>query len=105
MDKLTPDMIMTALIVAAALIAFVLLIWNLVDKIKAAKKPHDDLNEWQRETDLKLANDKKRLDVLEDGQKVQLRALNAIISHEINGNSTDKLSKSQQEIMNYLIER
>ena len=105
MDKINPEMIMTFLIVAAALVGFVLLIWNLVDKIRAARKPHDDLERWQRETDNKLAMDKKRLDSLEDGQKVMLRGINAIISHEINGNSTDKLQKSQNEIMEYLIER
>lgn len=103
MDKLTPDMMMNFLVVAAALVAFVVLVWNLVDKIRAARKPKDDFNEWRRETDAKLSRDKEHLDALEDGQRVFLRAMNALISHEINGNSTDKLQKSQQEIMDYLI--
>ena len=105
MDKLTPDALVTFLWVAAALIAFVLAVWSLIDHIKKARKPKDDLQQWQRETDAKLASDKKRLDTLEDGQKVMLRGINAIISHEINGNSIDKLQKSQNEIMEYLIER
>jgi len=103
MDKLTPEMIMSFLVVAAALIAFIMLVWNLIDKIKAARKPKDDLNDWRRETDDKLSRDKEHLDALEEGQRVFLRAMNALISHEINGNSTDKLQKSQQEIMDYLI--
>ena len=105
MDKITPDMIQTSLIVAAALIGFVLLVWSLVDKIKSAKKPAVDLARWQQETNSKLDRDNKRLNTLEDGQKVMLRGINALISHEINGNSIDKLSKSQNEIMEYLIER
>jgi len=105
MDKLTPDMLMTFLIVAAALVGFVLLIWQLADKVKAARKPNYDLTRWQQETDSKLKNDKERLDTLEDGQKVICRGILALLSHEINGNSTDKLKASQTEITNYLIDR
>lgn len=105
MDKITPDMIMTFLIVAAALIGFVLLVWSLIDKIKSARKPAADMAHWQMETNTKLDRDNKRLNTLENGQKVMLRGINALISHEINGNSIDKLNKSQSEIMEYLIER
>lgn len=105
MDKLTPDALITFLWVAAALVAFILAVWSLIDHINKARKPKDDLKDWQRETESKLVADKKRLDSLEDGQKVMLRGINAIISHEINGNSIDKLQKSQTEIINYLIER
>ena len=105
MDKLTPEAMQTFLWVAAALVAFVLAIWSLVDHIKKARKPHEDLVQWQRETDAKLAADKKRLDALEAGQKVQLRGINALISHQINGNSIETLQNSHKEIINYLIER
>lgn len=105
MDKLTPEMLMTFLIVAAVLISFVMLCWNLIDKIRAARKPKDELQGWQRETDEKLKRDKERLDILEDGNKVICRGILALLSHEINGNSTDKLKASQSEITNYLIDR
>ena len=105
MDKLTPDMLMTFLIVAAALIAFVLICWNLIDKIRAAHKPKDEWHQWQRDTDEKLKRDKERLDILEDGNRVICRGILALLSHEINGNSTDKLKASQTEITNYLIDR
>lgn len=105
MDKLTPEMLMTFLVVAAALIGFVLLIWQLADKIRAARKPNQDLSNWQHETDEKLKRDKERLDILEDGNKVICRGILALLSHEINGNSTDKLKASQSEITNYLIDR
>ena len=105
MDKITPDMLMTFLIVAAVLIGFILTIWSLIDKIRAARKPKTDLEHWQIETDAKLKNDKERLDVLEDGNRVICRGILALLSHEINGNSTDKLKASQSEITNYLIDR
>ena len=105
MDKLTPDMLMTFLVVAAALIGFILICWNLIDKIKIAHQPKDSMMQWQRETDEKLKRDKERLDILEDGNKVICRGILALLSHEINGNSTDKLKASQSEITNYLIDR
>lgn len=98
MDKLTPDMFITFLVVAAALVGFVLLIWQLVDKVRGASKPAKELAEWRTKTD-------KRLDDAEGGQRVVLRGISALISHELNGNSNEKLHKSQEEIMNYLIDR
>lgn len=94
MDKITPEMVMSSLVVAAAMIGFALLVWQLVDKIRAARKPQAELH-------ARI----ERLENLEKGQQVMLRAINSIISHEINGNSSEKLKKSQQEILDYLIEK
>ena len=71
------------------------------------------------EIDRKLATDKSRLDDhtrilgahqdqlsnIEQGNKVLCRGILALLSHEINGNSDDKLRASQAEIQNYLIDR
>ena len=98
MDKLNPEMLMTFLVVAAALVGFVLLIWQLVDKIRAASKPARELAQWREDTD-------RRLDASEKQGKIVLKGINALLSHEINGNSTDRLKSAQQEITNYLIDR
>lgn len=71
------------------------------------------------EVNKKLTNDKtliedhtkklllltNRLNTWEDGQKAQCRGVLALLSHEINGNSIDKLKAAQDGINNYLIER
>ena len=103
MDKLTPDALITFLWVGAALIAFTLSVWALVDKIKKARQPSIDAGQWRRETDEKLDRDKKRIDSLEDGNKVLLRGILAMLGHEITGNSVDKLKAAQEEITKYLI--
>ena len=105
MDKLTPDAIITFLWVAAALIAFTLSVWALVEKIRKARQPKLDLEQWQRETDLKLDKDKKRIDSLEDGNVVLCKAILAMLNHEITGNSIERLKQAQQDLQNYLIER
>ena len=105
MDKLTPEALITFLWVAAAIVAFVIALWNLADKIKAARRPNEELRRWQAETDAKLDRDKKRLDTLEEGQRTLCRGILALLSHEINGNSIDKLKDAQIDLTNYLIER
>ncbi|MBP5442279.1 MAG: hypothetical protein J6Y60_03480 [Treponema sp.] len=92
-------------IVALAVMAFVVLIGNVIKTVAGWKKPHDDLEKWRRDVDTKLTNDNGRLDVLEGGNRVICRGILAMLSHEINGNSNDKLLASQKEITDYLIDK
>lgn len=55
--------------------------------------------------DRMLANDKERLDKMDEQSIIMLRAVRAILSHEINGNSVDKLRDSMTEIDDYLISK
>jgi hypothetical protein len=98
LDKVTPDNIMTVLWVGAALVAFELSVWTLVDKIKKAA-------EWKRDMNRKLDSDNKRIESLEEGNKAICRGVLALLSHEINGNSVDKLTSARDGLTEYLIER
>ncbi|MBQ6256223.1 MAG: hypothetical protein IJP78_07960 [Clostridia bacterium] len=84
-----------------------------------SKKVLEKLEPRFQEIDRKLNNDKVRLDdqaqkltrlgarndTLEAGQKAMCRGVLALLSHEINGNSTDKLRDAQTDINNFLIEK
>lgn len=105
MDKVTPEAFMTFLWVGAALIAFALAVWNLIDKIKKARQPAQDAERWRVEIEAKLDRDKKRIDSLEEGQRAMCRGVLALLNHEITGNSVDKLKKAQDEMTDYLVER
>lgn len=98
MKELTPDDIVTFLWVAAALMGFAIVIFNLVEKIKNSTG-------WRGKVENKLSSDKERIDALEEGQKAICRGVLALLSHEINGNSIDKLREASTQITNYLIER
>lgn len=52
-----------------------------------------------------LRQDRERLDKLEDQQRILLRAMMAMLSHELNGNSTEKLKDSVAEINDWLIRK
>ena len=97
-DKITPDMLWAFLLVALALVGSILLVWQLVDKVRGASKPAREMAQWRANTD-------RRIKDTEECQRVTLRGINALISHEINGNSIDKLRTSHDEIVNYLIDR
>lgn len=105
MDKITPEMIMNSMVVVAGLIGFALGCWSLIDKIHAARKPKDDLTRWMQDTDTKLKHDNDRIATIKKGNDVVCRGILALLSHEINGNSVDKLTASQKEITDYLIDR
>lgn len=105
MESITIGQVKDFAIVLLALAGVVVLIGNVIKTFKDWRKPHDNLNEWKRNVDDKLDADNERLKSMEDGNKVICRGILALLSHEINGNSDDKLRASQTEITNYLIDR
>lgn len=55
--------------------------------------------------DKMLKNDKQRLDETETELRILLRSQMALLSHEVNGNSNDKLQASMAEINEYLVNK
>ena len=105
MENLTAVQIRDFVIVLLAILAFIVLAGNALKTWKNWKKPQEDLAAWRRSVDTKLANDNERLKNMESGNRVICRGILALLSHEINGNSSEKLKASQQEITDYLIDR
>lgn len=99
------DQLRDFMIVLLAFGGFVVLLGNVIKTIKDWRKPSNDLESWRRDVDMKLKNDNERLKSMEEGNKVLCKGILALLSHEINGNSIDKLKSSQTEMTNYLIDR
>lgn len=75
-------------------------------------RPLTDLTQRVDRHDELLARDKTRIDALEEEvrdnaqqSRITLRGIKALLSHEINGNSDDKLRESMDEIDDYLLKR
>ena len=105
MGELSLIQIKDFVVVALAILAFIVLLGNGIKTVREWRRPHDDFETWKSAVDKKLDNDNKRIESIEAGNKVVCRGILALLSHEINGNSTEKLKYSQQEITDYLIER
>lgn len=98
LDKVTPDNIMTFLWVGAALVAFALAVWGLVDKIRKVGKERE-------ETRRMLDNDNRRINSLEEGQRAVCRGVLALLNHELHNGNTDEMEAAQAGINTYLINR
>ena len=105
MENLTLPQIKDFIIVAVAILVFIVLLGNVIKTLKDWRKPGMSEAEWRRDVDDKLGNDNRRIKSLEDGNRVVCKALMALLSHEINGNSNDKLQKALSDLNDYLIER
>jgi len=85
---------------------------TIMSAIKTAREekkrkdaPVNTLEEQVKKHDERLSRDHERLNELEDSNRIIMRALMALMSHEINGNSDDKLKASYDEIQRFLIEK
>ena len=113
MEHLTLGSVLTAVLAAAS--AFVL-ISNAAEKIvkayKAAKAPNaqqnerlDALEEWRRDVDRKLLNDKDHLAAIDDDNRLTQRALLALLDHGIDGNNIDQMQHAKEALQEHLINR
>lgn len=108
MEALTLVQIRDFLIVLVALCGFIILIGNVVKTIREWRKPaaeaRDEADQWRTEMDENMKDNTDRIKKVEDGNKVIMKALIAMMNHEINGNSIDKLQKALGELNDYLID-
>lgn len=113
MGELTPAELWTGVLAAASAIV---LLSNAAEKIgraiQAAKAPNarqderiTDLEDWRAEVDRKLDNDKKRLDIIDAGNRATQRAILALLDHGIDGNNLEQMQHAKEELQNHLINR
>ena len=108
MEALTLVQIRDFVIVLVAICGFIILLGNVVKTIREWKKPatdaRNDVTQWREDMDENMRDNTERIKKVEDGNKVIMKALIAIMNHEINGNSVDKLQKALNELNDYLID-
>lgn len=80
--------------------------------VRAAKAPNDEqdrrITAAEKDiSDIKgfLAKDKKRLDTLEEGNRVTQRALLALLGHGLDGNNQKQMAEAKAELESHLINR
>jgi hypothetical protein len=80
--------------------------------IRAAKAPNDEQDRRITEAEKDIAEikgflkiDKKRLDALEEGNRVTQRALLALLGHGLDGNNQKQMEEARAELESHLINR
>lgn len=102
--------------VIAWIAAAIVLLANAADKIaaiiQAAKAPNaqqnarlDALEKAMEQVQQYLANDKKHLDSLDEGNRITQRALLALLSHGLDGNSIEQMEAAKTALEDHLITR
>lgn len=117
MNNLSPWEVCVLLVgIALALAGAVNTVGSAAEKIakvwKAAKAPNaaqddrlDVLEEDMRQVEAFLANDKKHLDSLDEGNRVTQRALLALLAHGLDGNNVEQMEKAKAALEEHLISR
>lgn len=104
MESLTLVQIRDFVIVTVAVLAFIVLLGNVIKTIKDWIKPQQSAQSWRTEMDDNMRDNTERIKKVEDGNRAIMKALVAILNHEINGNSKDKLQKALSDLNEYLID-
>ena len=114
-DVTFEQLIGLAVIVVIAASTYNTIMAAIKNHIEAKKRhyaPVDALTTRVDAHDKMLSNDKRRLEemderlsILRGESAMMLKGVRALLSHEINGNSNDKLIESYDSIDNYLINK
>ena len=109
LKDITPDSLFLAFLVVLALLGAYTTIMNAVKTYREEKQrkdaPVNSMEQQVREHGEQLTREHERIEDLEESNRIIMRALMAMLSHEINGNSDDRLRASFDEIQQYLIDR
>lgn len=109
LKDITPDSLLLAFLVVLALLGAYTTVMQAVKTWREEKQrkdaPVNTMEEQVRDHGEQLQREHERIEDLEESNRIIMRALMAMLSHEINGNSDDRLRASFDEIQAYLIDR
>ena len=99
--------IQTFVMVLFAAFAGIIVLDKIVDIVKKYREPGANMEDEIDCIKKHLHNDNKRITSLEEGQRLTLRGINALLEHNIDGNPTDKarLEQAKDDITNFLIDK
>lgn len=109
MEKITFEQLVALAAIVLILVGAYNTIMSAIKTYREEKRrkdaPVSDLETQVKKHEERLGRDHMRLNDLEESNRIIMRALMAMLSHEINGNSDEKLKASFDEMQKYLIEK
>lgn len=105
MESITPGQWQSFAAVLLALLGLIAAAGKAAEVVRSWRSPARRQEQRIAACESRLSRDYARLTVLEEGNRVQCRALLALLNHEITGNSVDKLKDAQTGINNYLVNK
>lgn len=99
----------------------ILTLWNMIEqRVKSTRQPTNNLEERVSllekklefeikatfaEYDARFGRDKQKIEAIEEGNKVTMQALRALLKHSIDGNNIEGLEKAEEKLSEYLVNR
>lgn len=80
-------------------------IYTVYRFFKELDKPRQDVYEQVEKNTEHLENDNKRLNELENSNKMILQCLLVILNHDITGNGIENMKKTRDELQDYLVNK
>lgn len=103
------DLVRDVMTYALLLSNFIAMLMMWISKAKAPETAQNErirsLEEWRKEVEDRLETGNSHFDKIDKGNRVTQEALLAIMSHELNGNDTDKLKEAKHNLETFLIEK
>lgn len=106
------DVVSTIILYCSVVTSLAAVIALIVNTVKMAKAPNAIQNQRiaQLEADVNkiknlLDNDNRRIKSTEEGNRVVQHVLLAIVDHLLDGNDTEQLTKTRNDLREYLISR
>ena len=100
------------IVVCAGLLTVLNLVNTISQLVNKTKQPTTNLENRVVEIERKISRydemfgrDKARLDSFDGGMKVMIKALLAIMKHDLDGNNTDALKQASAELQEYMVNR
>ena len=108
-----PNYLFDFFAVLIALAGLVILASKLIEAIRVFKKPQEkkelSLENHQEACERRFSDDKQelnnhqqRIEALEAGQKVQCKALHALLEHAIHNGNTDEMKEASKDLFNHM---
>ena len=100
-------------IISAGILTIANVVNLIITTVNKAKEPTDDLRRRIENLERKTEDEYKRkfesydkeIADIKEGNTVTVKALLAILKHSIDGNNTDGLRRSEEELTNYLAKK
>lgn len=113
MENLTTGELWTAVLaVASAIVLLSNAAKAIANAWQAAKAPNvkqdqrlTELEDWRKEVDRKLDNDKKQLDEIHNGLRASFQAQLALLDHSLDGNNIKQMQDAKEALKQHLLDR
>ena len=115
MENYTPgEIVAFTLCLVLAMAGFINTVGSALEKIakakKAAQAPNEEqdrqlkeLQEWRKEVDRKLNNDKAKLSEIKDGLQAIFQGQLALLDHGLDGNNVQQMQAAKTVLQHHLI--